>query len=214
MKILVLGLPRTGTQSLADALVQLGISPTYHMREVAKNKHQGLWIEALEAKFEGKGTAWQREDFERIFAGFEGAADFPASIFPQELVKAYPEAAIILSIRPEDAWVNSMMSTLWHAYSRMPPNSGSSMSSLSTKYHSVCWDNDFPANGREHFRKHNEVVRNLGKDKKFLEWDVKDGWGPLCAFLDVPAPDAPFPRHDDWVSYEKEMKEQTGCQPT
>jgi hypothetical protein len=43
----------------------------YHMREVAKNKHQGLWIEALEAKFEGKGTAWQREDFQKIFAGFE-----------------------------------------------------------------------------------------------------------------------------------------------
>lgn len=144
----------------------------------------------------------------------QGTADFPASIFPDELVNAYPEAAIILSIRPEDAWVNSMMSTIWHAYTRMPPNSGLPMSSLSTKFHTVCWGNDFPANGRDYFRKHNDVVRSLGNGRKFLEWDVKDGWGPLCTFLDVPVPDVPFPRHDDWVPYKKEMKEQTGSQPT
>lgn len=38
---------------------------------MAKNKHQALWIEALEAKFEGKGSSWKREGFERILAGFE-----------------------------------------------------------------------------------------------------------------------------------------------
>lgn len=41
------------------------------MREVGKNKHQSLWVEALEAKFEGKGGTWQRQDFERALTGFE-----------------------------------------------------------------------------------------------------------------------------------------------
>lgn len=41
------------------------------MREVGKNKHQALWIEAIEAKFEGVGKPWQREDFEKTLAGFE-----------------------------------------------------------------------------------------------------------------------------------------------
>jgi hypothetical protein len=41
------------------------------MREVAKNNHQLLWIEAMDAKFEGAGKPWGREDFERILAGFE-----------------------------------------------------------------------------------------------------------------------------------------------
>ena len=59
------------TAAIADALQQLGISPVYHMREVSKNRHQALWIEALDAKFEGKGAAWKREDFEKILAGFE-----------------------------------------------------------------------------------------------------------------------------------------------
>lgn len=41
------------------------------MREVAKNKHQTLWIEAVDAKFEGAGKPWGRDEFERILAGYE-----------------------------------------------------------------------------------------------------------------------------------------------
>jgi len=29
---------------------------------------------------------------------------------------------------------------------------------------------------------------------QLLEFSVKEGWGPLCAFLGVPVPDVPFPR--------------------
>lgn len=52
-------------------MVQLGIAPIYHMREVGKNKHQDLWIQAIEAKYEDKGKAWERQDFEQILASFE-----------------------------------------------------------------------------------------------------------------------------------------------
>lgn len=92
MQVLVLGPPRTGTQcvfsslhslgipniadqwahqALAEALTQLGISHVYHMREVGKNQHQGLWVRALEDNLEGKGPAWVRDDFEKILAGFQ-----------------------------------------------------------------------------------------------------------------------------------------------
>lgn len=59
--------------TLGLRLVQLGITPIYHMREVAINKHGSLWIEAMDAKFEGvrDSRSWNREDFDRILAGFE-----------------------------------------------------------------------------------------------------------------------------------------------
>jgi hypothetical protein len=41
------------------------------MREVGKNNHQAMWLEAVEAKFEGKGKPWGREEFERILSGYE-----------------------------------------------------------------------------------------------------------------------------------------------
>lgn len=41
------------------------------MREVGKNNHQALWIEAIDAKFESLWKAWGREDFEKILADYE-----------------------------------------------------------------------------------------------------------------------------------------------
>jgi hypothetical protein len=41
------------------------------MREVHKHSHADLWIQALEAKFEGKGFVWGRNDFEKILAGYD-----------------------------------------------------------------------------------------------------------------------------------------------
>ncbi|KAI1212959.1 uncharacterized protein F4807DRAFT_305828 [Annulohypoxylon truncatum] len=218
MKVLVLGMPRTGTQSLADALERLGISPVYHMREVGKNKHQAFWIEALDAKFEGRGEPFNREKFDQILRPYEALADYPAAIFPEELMAAYPEASVILSVRrSEDEWLVSMESTLWHAHTHAPSPNPSPMAGLSEKYHRHCWANDLPGRGRAAYRAHNALVRRLARDpdqqKKYLEYAPGDGWAPLCAFLGVeeerrPGADEPFPRSDDWVGYKREvMKE-------
>jgi hypothetical protein len=32
---------------------------------------------------------------------------------------------------------------------------------------------------------------------RLLVWDVREGWGPLCAFLGLPVPDEPFPNVND-----------------
>ena len=45
----------------------------------------------------------------------------------------------------------------------------------------------------EAFQRHrDEVVRRVPADR-LLVYEVKQGWGPLCAFLGVPEPPAPFP---------------------
>merc|ERR1712013_944616 len=43
------------------------------------------------------------------------------------------------------------------------------------------------------FKEHiDEVCFHVPADK-LLVFDVKEGWEPLCRFLDVPVPDSPFP---------------------
>jgi hypothetical protein len=44
------------------------------------------------------------------------------------------------------------------------------------------------------FEAHAARVRAEVPADRLLEFDAKDGWEPLCAFLDVPVPDAPYPR--------------------
>ncbi|KAI1766367.1 hypothetical protein GGR53DRAFT_486488 [Hypoxylon sp. FL1150] len=212
MKVLILGLPRTGTQSLADALERLGIGPVYHMREVGKNRHQALWAEALDAKFEGRGEPYNREKFDQILGNYEALADYPAAIFPAELMAAYPEASVILSVRhTEDAWLRSMEDTLWHSHIHAPMPNPSPMAPLSTRYHRHCWGNDLPKHGAAAYRAHNALVLSLVEEqgRKFLEYTPGDGWGPLRKFLgvrDEDVPTGPFPRSDDWVEYKKTVE--------
>ena len=52
------------------------------------------------------------------------------------------------------------------------------------------------------FEDHYAAVRATVPADRLLEWTVADGWGPLCAALDVPVPADPFPRlntRDDWA---------------
>jgi hypothetical protein len=41
------------------------------MREVGKNGHQSLWIEAIDAKFEKTGRKLDRQFFDQIMSDFE-----------------------------------------------------------------------------------------------------------------------------------------------
>ncbi|VTT59074.1 unnamed protein product [Fusarium fujikuroi] len=192
--------------TLADALAILGISPIYHMREVGKNNHADLWTALLYEKFGAYGSSLPPSDLITILSNYKGVADYPAAIFVDELLAAFPEAAIILTVRSEDSWAKSMKQTIVHYLDHRAIDETTPMAVMARTYSKLCWDNDFEKNGLALFRRHNEQVRLAAKERKFLEYTVGDGWEPLCAFLKAPAPEnTPFPRKDDWLEYKKQI---------
>jgi len=40
----------------------------------------------------------------------------------------------------------------------------------------------------------NLFYQDYVKKENLLIWNLKDGWAPLCKFLDVPIPDVPIPK--------------------
>jgi hypothetical protein len=44
------------------------------------------------------------------------------------------------------------------------------------------------------YRRRTEEVCAAIPAERLLVFNVAEGWAPLCRFLDVPVPDAPFPR--------------------
>ncbi|KAK2054507.1 hypothetical protein LY76DRAFT_522437 [Colletotrichum caudatum] len=209
MKVLVLGLPRTGTQSLADALAHLSISPVYHMREVSKSAHQDLWVSAIADNLPRTSPLrpWSRAQWDALLSGYAAVSDFPPALFPTALAEAYPDSLIIHTTRPFDAWEASMRDTLVHAHRHRDPERRSPMEALANAYHAACWDDDFEQNGRAYFERHHEEVRALkGGGRRFLEYHPGDGWAPLCEMLGVAVPEIPFPRSDDWVEYKNQVQ--------
>src|SRR3954454_25244897 len=104
LSVIGAGLGRTGTLSLKLALERLGLGPCHHMREVFQ--HPRL-LRHWEAAAAGLPVEW-----EELFAGYRSTIDWPSTHFWRELAAAYPEAKIILTVRPEAAWWASFSRTI------------------------------------------------------------------------------------------------------
>jgi len=52
----------------------------------------------------------------------------------------------------------------------------------------------------------NERLSKEGIMIPLLEYQVKDGWEPLCNFLDMPVPDIAFPRVNDTASFQRRFR--------
>ena len=58
-------------------------------------------------------------------------------------------------------------------------------------------ENTTPEFLAEAFVRRNDEFKAALPADRLLVWAAKDGWGPLCEFLEVPVPDQPFPEIND-----------------
>ena len=135
----------------------------------------------------------------------------PAAAFGLELMKAYPEAKIILTNREIDSWHTSCSKTLqqarkyWlHRILRYFDWMTHLVHSLREKQWHCLFADDFEKNGRRamlaHYANVRKVANDMGRD--VLEFHMGDGWEPLCHFLGQDVPDGAYPRENeggDWV---------------
>ncbi|KAL2827229.1 hypothetical protein BDW59DRAFT_160517 [Aspergillus cavernicola] len=208
MKVLALGMPRTGTLSLYIALQELGYT-CYHMTECCLNHRSNSlinWNQAIDAKYNGKGRPFSGVDFDKMLWRYDAVTDFPCVLFVEELMNAYPDAQIILSTRDLDSWLPSMEWSLYailrikrlkilglfdSTYTR--PFLQLIRSALSAWTDGDWKDRDRLAAG---YVAHYAHVRGIAQRRghKVLEFRVQDDWGPLCEFLKRERPNKPFPR--------------------
>jgi hypothetical protein len=64
---------------------------------------------------------------------------------------------------------------------------------------------DFAGNGIKVFHEHYAMVRSMVPKERLLEYQVKEGWGPLCDFLGCPVPAEEFPNGNQHEETEKRI---------
>ena len=216
MKVLALGVGRTGTASLRAALQILGFEGTYHMMNASvENPPDCLcWMDAFAAKYDGKGK-FGREEWDSLLGHCMAVCDWPAIAFTKELIEAYPEAKVITTTRDVDSWHASVMKTVnWRANDPELKALANVDWSAGLYYPMLrqFWDHffygDFENRGKQRFHEHYEEIRNLVPSENLLEYKVCDGWAPLCDYLGVPVPDVPFPRSNDAEQFVKRCRTQ------
>jgi hypothetical protein len=204
MKVIGVGVGRTGTLSLKAALERLGFGPCFHMRNVLDHRDRlPLW----EAAADGQPVDW-----DAVFAGYQASVDWPGAAFWRELIAYYPDAKIVLTVRDPERWYDSVRETIYQLFG------GGAESDLAqealaripgiAKMHAfnrkLVWDGPF-LQGRfddrafaiKAFEEHAAAVRREVPADRLLVYEVGAGWVPLCEFLGVDVPAEDFPHLND-----------------
>ena len=59
----------------------------------------------------------------------------------------------------------------------------------------------------QYFNNWTEKVKKAVPEERLIVFNVKEGWEPLCSFLNLPVPDMPFPRGNDTAAMKWRFKE-------
>ena len=218
IKMIGAGLPRTGTNSMYQAMDILGYKP-FHMRTIMENTSLlSLWARLA------NGDITREEVFSTMAKdGFNATMDWPTSeMFPTQM-QLYPQAKVVLTVRDNGAvWARSASNLFGVAASMERPFSWKFPNPVKLLFPS--WSRELRAVrcamgtnflGREpcemlqedllnnldwleqQYNQYVDAVKAQVPPEKLLVFNVKEGWAPLCHFLEVPIPDVPFPHAAD-----------------
>ncbi len=184
LKVIGTGFGRTGTDSMRKALNLLGVGPTHHMLElVATNPLRQMWRELI---------AGATPDWEALFAGYHACVDWPSAYYWPTLIKTYPDAKVLLTMRSAESWWNSYEKTiLKHILSEEDKQSFAIRLIAEQVFNGRPDDRAYAMSV---YNRNIEEVLTTVAPERLLVHRLGDGWEPLCRFLDLPVPTVDYPK--------------------
>jgi len=144
-------------------------------------------------------------------AGYVAGVDMPICACYEEIMQIYPSCKVILSVREDEkAWWRSN-SNLWSDVDeeiftpfaqRLPKfvafKELTAIIRRMTGMPAVTKESfENSENWINYYKRWNQQVIDRVPRDRLLIWTVKDGWGPLCKFLNRPIPSKPFPHFNE-----------------
>lgn len=203
MQVVGSGLGRTGTKSLKAALEILLGAPCYHMTECFEHpEHPAQWHRAIT----GGPTDWPA-----LLDGYAAAVDWPAAACWKEMAEAFPDAVILHSERPADAWFRSADRTIFEGFKQprdewdepgTNPWWDMAIAMFEQRFTPDFLDRDAAMAAVDAW---NADVRASAPAERLVIWQTGDGWEPICDALGVPVPDEPFPHTNSTAEFREHL---------
>ena len=156
---------------------------------------------------------FDRRDWDELWGNEYDIVTDIACPFNLELIKAYPNAKVVIVQRDFDGWWKSFEKNIKDKVFEFPKSYIIAL--ISTLFLGVrpiqsqrkalfgMFDVRSPAGinkarGREVYDEYFRKIREIVPPENRLEYKIGDGWEPLCEFLGVPVPEGvDFPRSND-----------------
>ena len=182
-KVFCIGFHKTGTTSLELALKKLGnrVTGSFGTKDpdIANKVHEMAYA---------------------MVDNFDAFQDNPWPILYKELDKEFPGSKFILTRRPADTWIRSMVKDF--ALTETP------MRRWIYGENAGCPEGNEDIYVARYERHYKEVFEYFsGRPNDLLTFDLPkgDGWDKLCPFLGYDIPDQPFP-HANKASLSRKIK--------
>jgi hypothetical protein len=188
------------------ALGKLGLR-CYHMFEVLRNKqnrsHLAFWQRVANAPV---GTQYP---WEQVFGNYAATVDNPGCCVWRELLVAYPNAKVLLTLHPRgaDAWYESTVETIYRFETmwqiKLLGLVSPSARHLRDMTHKLIWQRMLAgamanrSRAIARYQAHIDEVKAVVPAERLLIFSVDQGWHPLCDFVGQPLPDVAFPNVND-----------------
>ncbi|MEJ7812700.1 MAG: sulfotransferase family protein [Gemmatimonadaceae bacterium] len=185
-KVFGIGLSKTGTSSLTEALNMLGVRSVHYPHD------DDTFRELRDGNYRLS-----------VLREYDGVVDIPVAPFFAQLDAQYPGSKFILTVRGREAWLRSielhwrLMMDWWHNFPQFK------------RFHefiSACAYGSIGFNAERFsyaYDAHEREVRRhfAGRPHALLVLDIcgGEGWERLCPFLGAAVPDVPFPHANEWM---------------
>ena len=146
-----------------------------------------------------------KPDVKRVYQNADVCIDFPGVFFFEEILDAFPDCKVILSEREEDSWIESAVrqldsvNALRSAVVSMLSPTARKMECVYDPFHNAAIGSCNTKSTyviRKRYRIHNHCVKSTVPADKLLVYNVKQGWKPLCEFLECEVPTIAFPHEN------------------
>lgn len=182
---------------------------TYENEEIMK-----MWSEdVVDPALEKGEISIGRANLQLIAdSGYQAVADLPSIFYFEQILEEFPDCKFILTTRENsEVWYRSWQS-LTKSISTPAYAGGIFFHTLRLYSRYWRWANAVVNNDTSHltsfflkenikenaigtYEEHNRRVREVIPKDQLLEYNVKDGWDPLCKFLEIEeCPVTPFPK--------------------
>ena len=238
LRVIGAGQGRTGTESLRLALNALNVGPTYHMSQLLgidasrpvsplemlglADGHCDLWT-----KVEKDASSGIAPDFHFLAEHYNASIDYPSAAYFRELMKAYPKAKVILTVRDaasvyrssRDSWcrligvgspLDWLVSTIYsmrpygqrffRLHASMGRATGRALGRDDFTFPRVCSDEAY---GTAFFDEWNAMVKRTVPSDRLLVFETgKHGYKELSQFLGVHhSGSEPYPRSNSTLEF-------------
>lgn len=200
--------------SLALALKELGYLTLHTQHLYEHDDLLAMWTDTVFGPSIQAGRAILGTPDLHMIAemGYHATADFPVALYYDRVLHDFPDCKFILTTRADgETWfrswhvlVHSITPTAWVGQVFFPRVRHMTLYlrwlyAIVNQDDSYLWRSSIVDQAKgaaiRGYEQHNRRVRQVIPPHKLLEYNVQDGWEPLCQFLEVTkCPTTPFPR--------------------